>query len=175
MKGKSIWQVQKEYNDSWTWKTLLDLRCKVRNNICKVIRNGRKTNMWQDQWSTIGILSDTVTVRSIHNARFPDNMTERLKKYPVLASLEVPELNSQKEDSTMWKSINGSLVEFSSKAAWKLLSQQNTSVNWNKVVWYTQCNPRMAFILWMAIKGRLQTQDKNFRLISLNNTRYMCA
>ena len=35
LKGKIIWQVQKEYNDSWMWKTLLELRSKVRYNIVK--------------------------------------------------------------------------------------------------------------------------------------------
>lgn len=40
LKGKSIWQVQKEYNDSWMWRTLLDLRHKVRLNMCRVIWNG---------------------------------------------------------------------------------------------------------------------------------------
>ncbi|GKC86929.1 RNA-directed DNA polymerase, eukaryota, reverse transcriptase zinc-binding domain protein, partial [Tanacetum coccineum] len=30
----------------------------------------------------------------------------------------------------------------------------------NKVIWFTQCNPRCAFILWMAIQEKLATQDK---------------
>ncbi|PWA74210.1 RNA-directed DNA polymerase, eukaryota, Reverse transcriptase zinc-binding domain protein [Artemisia annua] len=75
LKGRSIWQVQKEYNDSWMWKTLLELRSKVRYNTFKVIGNGQKTNMWYDQWSSLGVIKDIVTIRSIHNARFSENMS----------------------------------------------------------------------------------------------------
>ncbi|GJY81765.1 RNA-directed DNA polymerase, eukaryota, reverse transcriptase zinc-binding domain protein [Tanacetum coccineum] len=187
LKGKSIWQVQKEYNDSWMWKTLLDLRSKVRNNIWKVIGNGRKINMWQDLWCNKGILSDIVTTRSIHNARLPDHMTvsemivndkwcwpeDWVDKYLVLTEIEVPKLELHKEDSTMWKATNGKLGEFSSKAAWNLLSQQNDVVNWKDVVWFSQCNLRMAFILWMAVKGRLQTQDRI--MIWNNDTNMKCT
>ncbi|GKA55522.1 RNA-directed DNA polymerase, eukaryota, reverse transcriptase zinc-binding domain protein [Tanacetum coccineum] len=137
----------------------------IWNNIWKVIGNGRKINMWQDLWCNKGILSDIVTTRSIHNARLPDHMTvsdmivndkwcspeDWVDKYPVLTEVEVPKLELHKEDSTMWKATNGKLGEFSSKAAWNLLSQQNDVVNWKDVVWFSQCNLRMGIILWMAV------------------------
>ncbi|PWA90456.1 heat shock protein 70 [Artemisia annua] len=95
-----------EYNDSWMWKTILELRTKVRYNIIKVIGNGETTNMWYDQWSSIGVINDTVTTRSIHNARLSENMTisemiannmwrwpqEWTVQYPILANLSVPQL-----------------------------------------------------------------------------------
>ncbi|GKD62406.1 reverse transcriptase zinc-binding domain-containing protein [Tanacetum coccineum] len=89
--------------------------------------------------------------------RWPEEWMER---YPILTELEVHKLEESKGDRTMGKSTNDSLMEFSSKVVWELLSQQHTLVRWNKVVWHSQCNPRLAFILWMAIKGRLQTQDR---------------
>ena len=42
----------------------------------------------------------------------------------------------------------------------KFSVSRGTMVRWHKVVWFTQCNPRMAFILWMAMRGKLQTQDR---------------
>ena len=78
----------------------------------------------------------------------------------MLNNIPVPDLNINLVDKTMWKDQNGNLVEFSTKQVWMKLSQQNEEVAWNKVVWFTQGNPRYAFVLWMAIKGRLQTQDR---------------
>ena len=57
------------------WKNILELRTNMRYNIIKVIGNGETTNMWHDQWSSIGIINDTVTTRSIHNTRLSENMT----------------------------------------------------------------------------------------------------
>ena len=42
-------------------------------------------------------------------------------------------------------------------------------VLWYKHVWFTQCIPRHAFILWMAIKGRLKTKERLSRWFHLNN------
>ncbi|GKD96071.1 RNA-directed DNA polymerase, eukaryota, reverse transcriptase zinc-binding domain protein, partial [Tanacetum coccineum] len=61
----------------------------------------------------------------------------------------------------------GEIKRGKDKVAWKsmcspknTISNQNNELNWHKVVWFSQCNPRIAFILWMAIKRKLQTQDK---------------
>ncbi|GKC16918.1 RNA-directed DNA polymerase, eukaryota, reverse transcriptase zinc-binding domain protein [Tanacetum coccineum] len=40
------------------------------------------------------------------------------------------------------------------------LTQRNDAVNWYHVVWFSQCNPKQAFILWMEIQGKLLTQDR---------------
>ncbi|GKD64554.1 reverse transcriptase zinc-binding domain-containing protein [Tanacetum coccineum] len=34
------------------------------------------------------------------------------------------------------------------------------SDKWLKVVWYSQCSPKQAIILWMAIQRKLMTQDR---------------
>ena len=66
----------------------------------------------------------------------------------------------------MWRCVNGSLNEFSSRIAWEHIRQNYEKVKWCNVVWFSQCNPRMAFVLWMAVKRRLQTQD---RVMKWNN------
>nr|GEY70803.1 RNA-directed DNA polymerase, eukaryota, reverse transcriptase zinc-binding domain protein [Tanacetum cinerariifolium] len=38
-------------NDSWIWKSLLDLRSEVRDNMIYKIGNGRKPSVWHDMWS----------------------------------------------------------------------------------------------------------------------------
>ncbi|PWA89784.1 RNA-directed DNA polymerase, eukaryota, Reverse transcriptase zinc-binding domain protein [Artemisia annua] len=169
-----------EHSHSWMWRTILDLRHKVRANICKAIGNGVQTNVWYDQWSNIGILGDVISTRSIHNARLSENLTvsdmivndqwrwpnDWRVQYPVLASINVPKLNPQKQDTTMWRCDDGSITQFSTRIAWEHVSQHHDKVRWWKIVWFSRCNPRMAFILWMAIKRRLQTQD---RVMKWNN------
>ena len=62
---------------------------------------------------------------------------------------EVPNLNMQKEDQTMWKSTNGNLVEFSSKTAREVLSQQSTMVRWHKVVTHSVILGWLLFYGWL--------------------------
>ncbi|PWA70878.1 reverse transcriptase zinc-binding domain-containing protein [Artemisia annua] len=171
---KNLWNIADGKETLWVkWANLLELMAKVRYNIVKNIGNGKKTNMWYDQWSRFGVLKDTISTRSIHNAKLSESMSvnemisnnqwrwphEWYDQYLMLSNLTVPQLDN-KEDITYWKKNNGSLCEFSSKVAWEHISQQESMVRWNKVVWFSQCNPRMAFILWMAVKERLQTQDR---------------
>nr|XP_043618991.1 uncharacterized protein LOC122590873 [Erigeron canadensis] len=51
-------------------------------------------------------------------------------------------------------------MEFSTQQAWIDLRDNWPKVGWNKVVCFTQMVPKHAFILWLAIQGRLLTQDK---------------
>lgn len=42
---------------------------------------------------------------------------------------------------------------------WKELKPNTPKVIWFNHVWFSQCVPRHSVFLWMAIKGRLKTQD----------------
>ena len=86
---------------------------------------------------------------------------EWLEKYHILKEIEVPNLTMQKEDQTVWKSANGKLVESLLKLFGKFSISRGTMVRWHKVVWFTQCNPRMAFILWMA-EGQAANSGQNY-------------
>ncbi|GJT59972.1 RNA-directed DNA polymerase, eukaryota, reverse transcriptase zinc-binding domain protein [Tanacetum coccineum] len=99
--GRSIWEIQKEYNDSWMWKTLLDLRSKVSKDIYDARLAG---NM-----SVLEMISDNKWI-------WPDVW---ILKYPNLANFSVSTLNQQEKDITKWKDANGNLINFSSKAAWE--------------------------------------------------------
>ncbi|PWA65424.1 reverse transcriptase zinc-binding domain-containing protein [Artemisia annua] len=112
-------------------------------------------------------LDDNMTVNDMVNNgswRWPEVRSEM---FPMLNSLQVPELNYNSCDDTKWRDHNGNLVDFTTKQAWLTLSQQHEEVAWNKVVWFSQGNTRHAFILWMAIKGKLQTQDRIMSVICL--------
>lgn len=42
-------------------------------------------------------------------------------------------------------------------------------VIWNRHVWFSQCIPRHAFVLWMAIRGRLKTTDRISRWFNVTS------
>ncbi|KAK1425943.1 hypothetical protein QVD17_21308 [Tagetes erecta] len=63
-------------------------------------------------------------------------------------------------DKLVWKCNAGNLVPFSVAQAYNDLCVVQPVKEWAKFVWYSQCIPRHAFVLWMAIKGRLLTQDR---------------
>lgn len=61
-------------------------------------------------------------------------------------------------DRIVWaESPNG---KFSIKSAWNSVRHRETVVGWHKLVWFKNLIPRHAIILWMAIRGKLYTQDK---------------
>ena len=64
------------------------------------------------------------------------------------------------EGRTSWVSANGDKCNFSTNKAWKDWRVNNAVVPWCDVIWFSQCTPKHSFIVWLAILGRLSTQDR---------------
>ncbi|GJV60792.1 reverse transcriptase zinc-binding domain-containing protein [Tanacetum coccineum] len=77
-----------------------------------------------------------------------------------LKGFKMPSLKCNDHDKTKWKDRNGNLTNFHSKVVWEAIYPHGNVVNWSKVVWFSKCNPRMVFIMWMALRNRLQTQGR---------------
>ncbi|GJX57976.1 reverse transcriptase zinc-binding domain-containing protein [Tanacetum coccineum] len=77
----------------------------------------------------------------------------------MLNQINVPHLTNN-DDTVVWTSNDNKETKFSTKVAWLSLKENWPKVEWSKVVWFSQCNPKQAFILWMAIQGKLLTQDR---------------
>ncbi|PWA72453.1 RNA-directed DNA polymerase, eukaryota, Reverse transcriptase zinc-binding domain protein [Artemisia annua] len=171
LKGRSIWEIQKEQNDSWMWKTMLDLRGKIRSSVWKIVGNGSNTNIWHDQWCNMGVLSNIITRRNVYDARFQDNMNvdemvnngewrwpvEWVEMYPDLNEIPIPAVDGQSADQTKWKDINGSFVEFSTKQVWKKLCLQNDEVHWHKVHLFFECE--FTKRIWEEMKRKMEDGD----------------
>ncbi|GJT04162.1 mitochondrial proton/calcium exchanger protein-like protein isoform X1 [Tanacetum coccineum] len=54
----------------------------------------------------------------------------------------------------------GTFGKFSIRKVWEIFKEVKDDVKWYKVVWFSQCNPRYAFILWLALQKRSATQDR---------------
>ena len=100
--------------------------------------------------------------------KWPDCWYSQL---PILKTVNVPTLQENVMDCVKWRNKDGKVVDFTVKNAWLDLREQMNIVNWSKVVWFAQCNPRCAFILWMAIHGKLSTQD---RIMKWKSTVLLC-
>ncbi|GJX41446.1 RNA-directed DNA polymerase, eukaryota, reverse transcriptase zinc-binding domain protein [Tanacetum coccineum] len=81
-------------------------------------------------------------------------------KFLTLHMYKVPILNNVVEDKLMWKTNNRLTMKFASGRVWKDMRCLNRKVQWWRVVWFPQNIPRHAFVLWLAVKGKLVTQDK---------------
>ncbi|GKC05518.1 RNA-directed DNA polymerase, eukaryota, reverse transcriptase zinc-binding domain protein, partial [Tanacetum coccineum] len=185
LKGKSFWVIEEEAGDSGTWKALLELRNKIRPYTFHQIGNGEDVSMWNDNCCDLGHLKQFVTNKDIHEARIHEDCSvaemsddnkwnwpeQWVKKFSQLRHLQVPSLNKEKYDHAKWRKRNGQLVDFSVRGVWWELKCVYPNVSWYKVVWFSQCNPRCAFILWMAIKGKLATQDN---IMKWNNSLLLC-
>ncbi|GKD39370.1 ribonuclease H-like domain-containing protein, partial [Tanacetum coccineum] len=141
------------------WRNILKLRNEVRQHLFKKVGNGETTSIWFDQWTGIGALCDSVSYRDLYDARFKATMTVR-------AFVDV--YNRDNIDVLMWKSNDGTLSKFSVRQAYYDLHNTSEVVPWSKLVWFSQNIPKHAFILWLAIKGKLTTQDKVKRWGSFN-------
>ncbi|GJS58909.1 RNA-directed DNA polymerase, eukaryota, reverse transcriptase zinc-binding domain protein [Tanacetum coccineum] len=81
-------------------------------------------------------------------------------KFAEIASIPVPKLNPNTPDTTFWVTNKGTKGNFSTSKVWNDLRGHNDDVKWWNIVWFNHCIPRHAFILWLAIQGRLTTQDR---------------
>ncbi|GJU57111.1 RNA-directed DNA polymerase, eukaryota, reverse transcriptase zinc-binding domain protein [Tanacetum coccineum] len=71
LRGKSVWEIDIDKNDSWFWKNLIGLRDKVRPHIIHKISNGQETSVWYDR----GPLCNFISRRNIYEA----NMLSQMK------------------------------------------------------------------------------------------------
>lgn len=94
---------------------------------------------------------------------------EWLQKYDKLRDIPVPTLIEGVADRIVWMGINGKEDKFSIRSVWERFKEDRNEVNWKDVVWFSQCNPRNAFILWLSLHGRLATQDRIMMWNSQNN------
>ncbi|GJX96732.1 reverse transcriptase zinc-binding domain-containing protein [Tanacetum coccineum] len=84
----------------------------------------------------------------------------------------IPILRYGKQDCLIWKDQNENKMKFSIRSVWEKFKERKPEISWHKVVWYPQCNPRYAFIVWLAMHKRLATQD---RIMAWNkNTNLKC-
>ncbi|GJZ76220.1 RNA-directed DNA polymerase, eukaryota, reverse transcriptase zinc-binding domain protein [Tanacetum coccineum] len=175
LKGRSMWDVELHSGrgQSWCWKNLLDLRDKIKGFIQVKIGNGKTCNVWFDKWHPNGPLGRLINHRVLEQAGMcPIEWDDRFEE---VINVPVPVLDNDVNDKTIWMDKKGKEKLFSTKEVWKAIRIDCPKVIWYKHVWFSQCIPRHAFILWVAIKGRLKTLDRISKWINVcSRVCYLC-
>ena len=174
LKGRSIWDAKCDLNASYGWKQLIKIRDKVKEHFVCQVGNGASIFLWHDRWWGPDPLSKIIPLDSIEKAglslnmkvkdlvyngqwKWPDNW---LIEFPILSTIPAPNLCTHTSDKYMWKTSNGKCEKFSTNTAWKDMRQHSNKVEWYDIVWFSNCTPKHSFIMWLAIQGRLSTQDR---------------
>ncbi|XP_022024390.1 uncharacterized protein LOC110924702 [Helianthus annuus] len=190
LRGKSFWVCKVPASCCWSWRKILQLRPIVRKFFWSEIGNGSATSAWHDNWSEIGPLDQFLSPRMIASAGF--NMESKVSDvysdsswrwpvawrdlYPVLIQLDGISLQPNKSDKVLWRQGNQKHV-FSSSRVWDSVRYHAVEVEWCRLVWFGQCIPRHAFLLWLIMRRKLLTQDKilSWDLSRRKNMNMMCC
>ncbi|GJZ75907.1 RNA-directed DNA polymerase, eukaryota, reverse transcriptase zinc-binding domain protein [Tanacetum coccineum] len=127
LKGKIVWEINEDINDSWGWRNILKMRQEARMHMFMKVGNGSKTSVWFDFWSNMGVLNDNISFRDIYDARMEIKLTvkeiyekykgqwpeELRNKFPLITQVSNITLTPDKDDELMWKRNNGVLRKFS--------------------------------------------------------------
>ncbi|GKB89583.1 RNA-directed DNA polymerase, eukaryota, reverse transcriptase zinc-binding domain protein, partial [Tanacetum coccineum] len=139
LRGKSIWEIFVDQEDSWGWKNLLCIRDQIKDRVIYKIGNGRHVSMWFDNWSEIGPLSQHITYRDLYDERLDNGLkvsdmvdnvgwkwpNDWYEKFPMITSLNVPNITAGIDDKLVWKNNNGMIIEFSVSSVYHDLRRQN--------------------------------------------------
>ncbi|GJV55862.1 RNA-directed DNA polymerase, eukaryota, reverse transcriptase zinc-binding domain protein [Tanacetum coccineum] len=164
----------------------MDLRNEVRIHMQYKFGSRNTISLWHDRWSLLLALDNIISRIKIYAAGFNNDTalancidnegwkwpTQWFIDHPMLNQYPVPSLEENMEDKLMWCSNDGSLKNFSTSQVWNDTKRLNNKMEWWKVIWFPQNIPRKAFVLWMASKEKLVTQDKLSRWYP--NKRWKC-
>ncbi|GJT71235.1 RNA-directed DNA polymerase, eukaryota, reverse transcriptase zinc-binding domain protein [Tanacetum coccineum] len=147
---------------------------KIASRLQYEVGNGSQIHMRFDRWHSSGLLIEQITYRDLYDARMPkmisiaDMIDKGNWKWPSawrnegleIMNINVPRLKTDKKDVVKWKGDNDNLVPFHVKWVMKALTTNEDKVKWYDLVWFKWCIPKHSFCLWIAMIGRLLTQDK---------------
>ncbi|XP_071695628.1 uncharacterized protein [Rutidosis leptorrhynchoides] len=75
-------------------------------------------------------------------------------RYAILNNLAPPVL-SVNSDMVLWKDIASNKCVFSISHVWEFLRPHAPTVQWYSMVWFSQCIPRHAFVVWSLVLNHI--------------------
>ena len=79
-----------------------------------------------------------------------DDLVTILSKLPLVAIGDI--------DTAIW--VPSKSGQFSIASAWDQIRTKKRIFTWWKILWFTKAIPRIAFIIWLAIRDRLSTKER---------------
>ncbi|MFS7912516.1 putative transcription factor interactor and regulator CCHC(Zn) family [Helianthus anomalus] len=190
LKDRNFWDCRIPSTCAWSWRKILQLRPIIQPFVWAKIGNCKQVSAWFDNWSVVGPLNKILSYRTISNGGF--NLTTKVKDiwddgrwmlplawynlFPVLNNIPQLMLGDQVEDKFFWK-MNDKLNDFSTSTVWQSIRTYDVEVNWMKIIWFSQCIPKHAFLMWLKMRKKLLTQDKimEWGAARRNNMNMMCC
>nr|GEZ55904.1 hypothetical protein [Tanacetum cinerariifolium] len=117
LKGRSVWAINEEANDSWGWKNILKLRNEVRSNFVMKIGNGEKASVVYDNWSDIGILQSFISQRDIYDVRLNANVV--VKDFVANGLMNRSQKIKWDYNKLIWDGMKWDTSKGNAKVAWK--------------------------------------------------------
>ncbi|KAF8388800.1 hypothetical protein HHK36_025480 [Tetracentron sinense] len=158
---------------SWAWRGILGVRSQAENLILHLIDSGLQTLLWLEPWHPTGILWNRFgqsiatdignrlsLVSQIRNRAGwcppVPHCTPLIAIWDSLSNLH--SLRPVDSDKVVWTPDRRG--QFTLRSAWNAIRDHQQGVSWSAIVWSKPGVPRFSFILWMAARGRLLTQDR---------------
>lgn len=184
IRKNTFWSIKESTNTgSWVWRKLLKLRDLAQQFLRKEVRNGDNKSFWYDNWSRFGPLIVTLGERGPLDLGIPSSFSvaevmkmRRRRRHIVDIHNQVEEEinrigNHHDEDIVLWKHAEGKYIsKFTTSTTWDQMRDTQPVCEWSKGVWFSHSMPKYSFMMWVALKGRLQTTDKMQRWNNNVNT-----
>ena len=174
IRNQNFWEMKIPGDCSWAWRKILKLRQIAREKIRYQVGDGSSISLWYDNWHPVGPLICKFGERIIRisglgkEAKVEAIVEGSDWRWPTARSPVWLELqratpsdfrpNRVSRDRVKW--VDDTNGRFTVKSAWEGIRPRGPVVEWYKIVWHGRMIPRHALILWLAIRGRLNTQDK---------------
>jgi hypothetical protein len=174
LKKRSFWSVSIPQNCSWCWRKLLKLRDIAKKFLRFEVGDGKNIHLWMDFWHPAGILLEKYGFRAVYDAQ--SSVEARLSsvihdgewfwrpaRSEALVDIQtrLTEIKLGHCDNPIWIASRKGI--YVSSDTWEALREKRDQIEWWKLVWFSLAIPKQAFILWLAMKDRL---DTGVRLLS---------
>ncbi|KAL2230752.1 UNVERIFIED_CONTAM: hypothetical protein Sindi_1669600 [Sesamum indicum] len=167
LRDTSIWTIR-EHGGSWGWRKILRLRVFLRPMVDYQIGDGRKFYLWQDLWHYLGPPNVTFARgRRLLGMELSTRLSTVINggewQWPPITDFECLEITHNLptihggEDRIIWRFDQGQPTV---QALYRLFDPPRTKVGWSSLLSGSLKIPRLLFILWLAILGKLVTTDK---------------
>ncbi|KAL2253052.1 UNVERIFIED_CONTAM: LINE-1 retrotransposable element ORF2 protein [Sesamum indicum] len=167
LRDTSIWTIR-DHGGSWGWRKLLRLHPFLRSSVDYQIGNGDTFYIWQDPWHHLGPLIERFPrgprlLGINESTKLSYVISEGEWHWPPITDFECLEITHTLPqicggaDRVVWRFDKG---QPTTQALYKLIGPPGPKVGWSSLLSGSLKIPRHAFILWLAILGKLPTTDK---------------
>lgn len=174
LKGTSVWTADCDKNSAYGWKQILKLRDQMRIHIRSKVGNGKSTFFWHDRWWGPEPLSSYIPMEAVTQAGLDLNVklkdmiqggqwtwpVEWSDRFPIIQTIPIPNLQDEPIDKYLWCPSNERCTNYSASRVWNEWRPNGNKVEWSDLIWFSNCTPKHSFIMWIAMHGRLTTQDR---------------